>query len=153
MGRKLTQGMEWLKPNDPEQLRWAATYLAARGLLEKHEHPANRPFGQQLTHEDLVRIGRRLQEKRALIQDMKAAWRQRQYRESKNGRKTCSFTLDATTKTKLKELAGGGSESAILENLINKAHKAKLRMEQKPGGGRSKHYKWIVIRRLKTFSP
>ncbi len=135
MGRKLTQGMEWLKPNDPEQLRWAATYLAARGLLEKHEHPANRPFGQQLTHEDLVRIGRRLQEKRALIQDMKAAWRQRQYRESKNGRKTCSFTLDATTKTKLKELAGGGSESAILENLINKAHKAKLRMEQKPGGG------------------
>ncbi|MCT5365370.1 hypothetical protein, partial [Pseudomonas aeruginosa] len=58
-----------------------------------------------------------------------------------------------TTKTKLKELAGGGSESAILENLINKAHKAKLRMEQTPGGGRSKHYKWIVIRRLKTFSP
>lgn len=133
MGRKLTQGMEWLKPNDPEQLRWAATYLAARGLLEKHEHPDNRPFGQQLTHEDLVRIGRRFQGKRALIKDMKAAWRQKQYRESENGRKTCSFTLEVTTKTRLKELAGDGSESAILESLIDKAYKAKLRKEQKPG--------------------
>ncbi|RTV67157.1 hypothetical protein DY989_01800 [Pseudomonas aeruginosa] len=128
---ELTQGMEWLKPNDPEQLRWAATYLAARGLLEKHEHPDNRPFGQQLTHEDLVRIGRRFQGKRALIKDMKAAWRQKQYRESENGRRTCSFTLETTTKTKLKELAGDGSESAILESL--KAYKVKLRKEQKPG--------------------
>ncbi|MFL9810351.1 MAG: hypothetical protein E2594_00255 [Pseudomonas sp.] len=134
MNSKSTRGLEWLNPNDAEQLRWAASYLAARGLLERLEHPANRPFGQQLTHEDLVRIGRRLRNSRLLFMDMRAAWRQKRYRTSENGRKTCSFTFKPETKDKLKELAEDGNESATLEALIDRAYRAKHRKGKKAGG-------------------
>lgn len=130
MGRKLTPGLEWLEPNDPEQLRWAATYLATRGLLETHEHPKNRSFGEQVTYEELVRIGRRLLDKKRLIKNMRDAWYQKKSCARESSRKTCSFTLRPETKRKLKELAGGGSASAILEILIDKAYKAKLRKDQ-----------------------
>jgi len=131
MGRKLTPGLEWLEPNNPEQLRWAATYLATRGLLEKHEHPKNRPFGEQVTYEDLLRIGRRLLDKERLIKKMRDAWYQKKSCARESSRKTYSFTLRPETKIKLKELAGDGSASAILETLIDKAYKAKLRKDQK----------------------
>lgn len=131
MGRKLTPGLEWLEPNDPEQLRWAATYLATRGLLETHEHPKNRSFGEQVTYEDLVRIGRRLLDKKRLIKNMRDAWYQKKSCARESSRKTYSFTLRPETKIKLTELAGGGSASATLEILIDKAYKAKLRKDQK----------------------
>jgi hypothetical protein len=131
MGRKRTPGLEWLEPNDPEQLRWAATYLATRGLLEKHEHPKNRPFGEQVTYEDLVRIGRRLLDKKILFKDMKDAWYQKKSCARESSKKTFSFTLRKETRIKLKELAGGGSASATLETLIDKAYKAKMRKDQR----------------------
>lgn len=134
MGRRLIQGLEWLKSNNPDQLRWAAIYLATRGFLERHEHPDNRQFGQQLTYEELVRIGRRLQEQRALIKEMKAAWNQQKHRMKNDGRKTYTLTLKTTTKARLEELSRDSSMSAILESLIDKAYKARLRKEQKISG-------------------
>ena len=132
MGRKSTPGLEWLEDNAPEQWRWAATYLAARGLLDAHDHPSNREFGMRITREDLVRVGCRHQEKRKLLQNMRAAWRQWKYRRgSKNQKTTCLFTLKPETREKLRELGEGSCESEIIERLVNKAYQSHARKMRK----------------------
>ena len=113
----------WLKEKDSDEWRWAAGYLWNRcssSLQNKLSPLADTNFSY------LVRSIHALESEAEgvkLIERLRNAIRQRRYRLSKGGRKTCSFTLPLKTKTTLKSLAKSSktTETALIERLIEGA--------------------------------
>lgn len=113
----------WLNEKDSDEWRWAAGYLSSRcssSLQDKLSLLADVDFSR------LVRSIHALESESEgvkLIERLRNAIRQRRYRLSKGGRKTCSFTLPLETKTTLKRLAklNKTTETALIERLIEGA--------------------------------
>lgn len=113
----------WLNEKDSDEWRWAAGYLSSRcssSLQDKLSLLADVDFSR------LVRSIHALESEAEgvkLIERLRNAIRQRRYRLSKGGRKTCSFTLPLETKTTLKRLAklNKTTETALIERLIEGA--------------------------------
>ena len=113
----------WLNEKDSDEWRWAAGYLSSRcssSLQDKLSLLAGVDFSR------LVRSIHALESEAEgvkLIERLRNAIRQRRYRLSKGGRKTCSFTLPLETKTTLKRLAklNKTTETALIERLIEGA--------------------------------
>ncbi|MFJ2680803.1 hypothetical protein [Pseudomonas sivasensis] len=113
----------WLNEKDSDEWRWAASYLSRRcssSLQNSLSALADSNFSY------LVRSIHALESEAEgvkLIERLRSAIRQRRYRLSKGGRKTCSFTLPLETKTTLKSLAKSSktTETALIERLIEGA--------------------------------
>lgn len=113
----------WLNEKDSDEWRWAAGYLSSRcsfSLQDKMSLLADVDFSR------LVRSIHALESEAEgvkLIERLRNAIRQRRYRLSGGGRKTCSFTLPLETKTTLKRLAKRSktTETALIERLIEGA--------------------------------
>ncbi|EKT4522054.1 TPA: hypothetical protein P9I95_005449 [Pseudomonas aeruginosa] len=113
----------WLNEKDSDEWRWAAGYLSSRcpsSLQDKLSLLAGVDFSR------LVRSIHALESEAEgvkLIERLRNAIRQRRYRLSNGGRKTCSFTLPLETKTTLKRLAKRSktTETALIERLIEGA--------------------------------
>ena len=113
----------WLNEKDSDEWRWAAGYLSSRcspSLQDKLSLLADFDFSS------LVRSIHALESEAEgvkLIEWLRNAIRQRRYRLSNGGRKTCSFTLPLETKTTLKRLAKRSkiTETALIERLIEGA--------------------------------
>lgn len=135
MGRKRKPGLEWLDPENGTQRQWALDYLWAKGfeVFDKE----NRVGSPMLfaRHTEMLELGAKIERRndgREILQDMKAAWRQKHGRDSAKGKKVCAFTLNTAAKTNLREMAEneGKSATALLESLISKAYKAHTRKRQ-----------------------
>lgn len=138
-GRKRIPGLEWLEPGNAEQHRWAREYLEARGYADHFEHRDKVLPNKPVSYTELIHAGDKIEQEsgaRELFRDMKDAWRQKRSRDGAKGRKVCSFTLNETTKTSLKEMAKeqGVSATDLLESLISRAYQAHLRKRKKRGG-------------------
>ncbi len=115
----------WLNEKDSDEWRWVAGYLSSRcpsSLKAKLDFFANRDFSR------LVKSIHALESETKgvkLIERLRNAIRQRRYRLSNGGRKTCSFTLPSATKTTLKTLAKRHktTETGLIERLIEAASK------------------------------
>ncbi|MGY2228160.1 hypothetical protein ACW9IX_02990 [Pseudomonas tolaasii] len=113
----------WLNEKDSDEWRWAASYLSSRcssSLQNSLSTLADSNFSY------LVRSIHALESEAEgvkLIERLRNAIRQRRYRLSKGGRKTCSFTLPLETKTTLKRLAKNQrtTETALIQRLIEGA--------------------------------
>ncbi|HCF7666247.1 TPA: hypothetical protein NIK52_003750 [Pseudomonas aeruginosa] len=113
----------WLNEKDRGEWQWAASYLSSRcspSLQGKISFLADSGFSY------LVRSIHALEteaEGVKLIERLRNAIRQRRYRLSKGGRKTCSFTLPSETKATLKTLAKRykTTETGLIERLIERA--------------------------------
>lgn len=135
MGRKRKPGLEWLDPENGTQRQWALDYLWAKGFqgFDK-ENRAGSPM-LFARHREMLELGAKIERRndgREIFQDMKAAWRQKDRRDSAKGKKVCAFTLSTSAKTNLREMAEdqGKSATALLESLITKAYKAHTRKRQ-----------------------
>lgn len=125
-------GPNWLNEKDSEEWQWAAGYLSRRcsSLLQaKLDFFADRDFNR------LVRSIHALESEAEgvkLIERLRNAIRQRRYRLSKGGRKTCSFTLPLETKATLKRLAkiSKTTETAQIQRLIEVAAQAALEQKE-----------------------
>ncbi|MCQ3000713.1 hypothetical protein NLO98_13215 [Pseudomonas syringae] len=125
----------WLNLLDQEQPRWAIDYLIAKGviaskirlcsprdtLIEWSESIRNTPFNE------------------LLIKKMKAAWRQKRYRDGLVKKKSYSFILDMKVKDQLDGLARRHKKtiSETLEDLINQADLKARKAELKKGPAKS----------------
>lgn len=113
----------WLNEKDCDEWRWAASYLSRRcssSLQNSLSALADSNFSY------LVRSIHALESEAEgvkLIERLRSAIRQRRYRLSKGGRKTCSFTLPLETKTTLKRLAKNHktTETALIQRFIEDA--------------------------------
>lgn len=113
----------WLNEKDSDEWRWAAGYLSSRcssSLQDKLSILADTKFSQ------LIRSIHALESEAEgvkLIERLRNAIRQRRYRLSKGGRKTCSFTLPLEIKATLKRLAKSSktTETALIQRLIEDA--------------------------------
>lgn len=113
----------WLNEKDSDEWRWAASYLSRRcssSLQNSLSALADSNFSY------LVRSIHALESEAEgvkLIERLRSAIRQRRYRLSKGGRKTCSFTLPLETKTTLKRLAKNHrtTETALIQRFIEDA--------------------------------
>jgi hypothetical protein len=118
----------WLNEKDSDEGRWAAGYLSSRCPSSLQDKLSI------LTDFDFTRLVRSIHaleteaEGVKLIERLRNAIRQRRYRLSKGGRKTCSFTLPSATKATLKTLAKRykTTETALIERLIEKASQQAL---------------------------
>ncbi|MCK3830140.1 hypothetical protein [Pseudomonas fluorescens] len=135
MGRKRKPGLEWLDPENGAQRQWAVDYLWTKGFeISDKENRAGSPT-HFARHAELLELGAKIElrnDGREVLQDMKAAWRQKNGRDSAKGKKVCAFTLNTSAKTNLREMAEnqGKSATALLESLITKAYKAHIRKRQ-----------------------
>ena len=135
MGRKRKPGLEWLDPENGTQRQWALDYLWAKGFqVFDKENRAGSPM-LFARHGEMLELGAKIERRndgREIFQDMKAAWRQKDRRDSAKGKKVCAFTLNTSAKTNLSEMAEdqGRSATALLESLITKAYKAHIRKRQ-----------------------
>lgn len=136
LGRKRIPGLEWLEPGNAEQHSWAREYLETRGYADRFEHRDKVLPNKPVSHIELIHAGDKIEQEsgaRELFRDMKDAWRQKRSRDGAKGRKVCSFTLNKTTKTSLREMAKdqGLSATDLLETLISRAYQAHLRKMKK----------------------
>ncbi len=135
MGRKRKPGLEWLAPENGTQRQWALDYLWAKGVqVFDKENRAGSPM-LFASHGEMLELGAKIERRndgREIFQDMKAAWRQKDRRDSAKGKKVCAFTLNMSATTNLSEMAEdqGKSATALLESLITKAYKAHIRKRQ-----------------------
>lgn len=109
----------WLGLLDEKKARWAVDYLRGKGFIDSQLRLAS-------PREVIIEWsrGRRYSPSmELLIKNMKAAWRQKQYRDGLAERKAYSFTLDVRVKQQLDRLARnqGKTISETLEGLIKKA--------------------------------
>lgn len=109
----------WLGLLDEKKARWAVDYLRGKGFIDSQLRLAS-------PREVIIEWsrGRRYSPSmELLIKNMKAAWRQKQYRDGLAERKAYSFTLDVRVKQQLDRLARnqGKTTSETLEGLIKKA--------------------------------
>jgi len=117
--------LSWLDEKDRKEWQWAAGYLSSRcssSLQDKLSILADTDFSY------LVRSIHALESEAEgvkLIARLRNAIRQRRYRLSNGGRKTCSFTLPSATKTTLETLAKRHktTETGLIERLIEAASK------------------------------
>ncbi|WP_254797535.1 hypothetical protein [Geopseudomonas aromaticivorans] len=111
----------WLNEKDGEEWAWAANYLMSRSSAQLRSKISI------LADTDFKRLTRAIDaleseaEGVKLIERLRNAIRQRRYRLSKGGKKTCSFTLPRETKATLKSLAKkyGTSETMLIQRLID----------------------------------
>lgn len=109
----------WLSLLDEKKAAWALDYLKTKGYID-HQLRIASPRGVILEWSQ----GRpNTPSMVLLIRNMKAAWRQKQYRDGLAERKAYSFTLDVRVKRQLDHLARkqGKTISETLEGLIKKA--------------------------------
>ncbi|MEA9988168.1 hypothetical protein QN404_04585 [Pseudomonas sp. RTS1] len=136
MGRKRKPGLEWLDPENRTQRQWALDYLWAKGFqVFDKEDRADTPI-LFARHGEMLELGAKIERRndgREIFQDMKAAWRQKDRRDSAKGKTVCAFTLSMSAKTNLREMAEDleKSATALLESFITKAYKAHIRKRQK----------------------
>lgn len=110
----------WLDDMDADELEWAANYLSTRwprstrGMLLRADLNSLKKATLEL---ELTGEGVRL------VDRLRNAVRQRRYRSSNGGKKTCSFTLPTKTKTALKTLARTHrtTETMLVQRLIEGA--------------------------------
>ncbi|HFQ9133957.1 hypothetical protein SAMN03097710_101162 [Pseudomonas aeruginosa] len=115
--------LSWLDEKDRKEWQWAAGYLSSRcssSMQDKLSILADTDFSY------LVRSIHALESEAEgvkLIARLRNAIRQRRYRLSNGGRKTCSFTLPSATKATLKTLAKRykTTETGLIERLIERA--------------------------------
>jgi len=125
--RKRAQGLEWIKTNNQAQVDWAGDYLKNKGKLQAR-HLALGP----ITHRELLTEGLEL-EKTAegvhILQAMRAAWRQREYRQPEKGRKPYTFILPIETKQLLSNQAKAcdHNETEHLVALIRDGHQEAIK--------------------------
>ena len=113
--------VKWLDSGDPKQMQWVRQYLLKIGTSFPSQsdkaviswittHPNNAEFRETL---DLMR----------------AAWRQKKYRDKRSGRKAYNFMLSISTQANLKHISSirKTSITAALEQLITDALDAEKR--------------------------
>ncbi|MBF8805594.1 hypothetical protein [Pseudomonas asiatica] len=113
--------LSWLNEKDGEEWAWAANYLKSRSSAQLRSKIST------LADTDFKYLARSIHaleseaEGVKLIERLRNAIRQRRYRSSKGGKKTCSFTLPRETKATLKTLAKnyGTSETMLIQRLID----------------------------------
>lgn len=111
----------WLNEKDREEWAWAASYLMSRSSMRL------RNIISDFADTDFKLLARSIHaleseaEGVKLIERLRNAIRQRRYRSSKGGKKTCSFTLPRETKATLKTLAKNysTSETMLIQRLID----------------------------------
>jgi len=111
----------WLNEKDGEEWAWAANYLTSRSSTQLRSKIST------LADTDFKYLARSIHaleseaEGVKLIERLRSAIRQRRYRSSKGGKKTCSFTLPRETKATLKTMAKkyGTSETMLIQRLID----------------------------------
>jgi len=111
---------KWLNILHSEQAQWAVTYLITKGVLNPRVVIGNRrevviAWSKELKNDASTEL---------FINKMKAAWRQKKYRDGLIEKKSYSFTLDINAKLKLDRLAfkRKKSVSAVLEEIINREY-------------------------------
>ncbi|NIC05361.1 hypothetical protein [Billgrantia bachuensis] len=107
---------KWLKPSNIEQHRWAADYLFRKNV----SHNPNPPD----PHYYLITLDNSASHDPAYIlavRSMKAAWRQKKLRKTRNGKTEFSLTISNGKKKKLNNLAKkkGKTLGETLEELID----------------------------------
>lgn len=112
---KNTNPLAWIDQNDREQIAWVNRYLwqhlplgslVISSTSDMAIYQSNTPL---LINADLI----------LLINKMRSAWRQKQFRSKQNGKKTYSFVMSTEVEKKLKVLAGSkGKIRETLEVLI-----------------------------------
>ncbi|WP_339534314.1 hypothetical protein [Pseudomonas hunanensis] len=109
----------WLGLLDEKKAGWAVDYLRAKGFIDNQL----RLVSPREVIIEWSRGRRNSPSTVLLIRNMKAAWRQKQYRDGLAERKAYSFTLDVRVKQQLDQLARkqGKTISETLEGLIKKA--------------------------------
>lgn len=120
---KNTNRLAWIDASDIEQITWVNQYLwqhLPRGSLvisSTSDMAINQssmpvPITAELT---------------LLINKMRAAWRQKQFRSKQNGKKTYSFVMSVDVEKQLKTLAGSKGEiRQTLEQLINEQFRREM---------------------------
>ena len=120
---KNTNRLAWIDASDIEQITWVNQYLwqhLPRGSLvisstsdiaiNQSSMPV--PITAELT---------------LLINKMRSAWRQKQFRSKQNGKKTYSFVMSVDVEKQLKTLAGSKGEiRQTLEQLINEQFRREM---------------------------
>lgn len=111
--------LSWLGLLDEKKAGWAVDYLRAKGFIDNQL----RLDSPREVIIEWSRGRRNTPSTVLLIRNMKAAWRQKQYRDGLAERKAYSFTLDVRVKQQLDHLARkqGKTISETLEGLIKKA--------------------------------
>lgn len=120
---KNTNPLAWIDQNDREQIAWVNRYLsqhqplASLGILPTSDMAIfinNMPLP---INAELILI----------INKMRSAWRQKQFRSKQNGKKTYSFVMSVNIENQLKKLAGSkGEVRQTLERLINERFAAEM---------------------------
>ncbi|MBG0843496.1 hypothetical protein [Ectopseudomonas toyotomiensis] len=113
----------WLNEKDSDERKWAVEYL-----LKRWHDPTPQKLGvyDYSSVSGLNMLIRKLESSVAgvkLIERLRNAIRQRRYRLSSGGRRTCSFTLPSETKNTLKRLAKSHrtTETALIQQMIENA--------------------------------
>ncbi len=113
---KNTNRLAWIDASDIEQITWVNQYLwqhLPRGFLVISATSDMAIFINNMP----VPINAELI---LLINKMRSAWRQKQFRSKQNGKKTYSFIMSTDVEKQLKTLAGSKGEiRQTLEQLIN----------------------------------
>lgn len=120
--RERAKGLEWIKADNKAQVKWAIDYLK-----KKKRPEASSAIPEPVTYEELQDEGLELERTAAgvlILQAMRAAWRQREYRQPEHGRQPYTFTLLIETKNQLSEQAKkcGHGEAEHLTALIKYGH-------------------------------
>lgn len=122
---------KWIESQNSKQLLWAVRYLTLRGAQVPDD---SQPQGR---HAALIHALAGLPNDaggREFLRLMRAAWRQKKYRQQADGKKPCNFILRTSTQANLKSLAHSKrtTTTAALEELIadalteDKRHKTEI---------------------------
>lgn len=117
---------KWIESQNSRQLLWADRYLTSRGAQVPDDSR------QQDRHAALIHA---LASKpddangRELLRRMRAAWKQKEFRQKADGKKPCNFVLRTSTQANLKFLASSKNTTitTALEELIADAQKEEKR--------------------------
>lgn len=120
---KNTNPLAWIDASDIEQIAWVNRYLWQHlplGYLVISSTSDMAIYQSSMSvpiNADLI----------LLINKMRAAWRQKQFRSKQNGKKTYSFVMSVDVEKQLKTLAGRKGEiRQTLEQLINEQFKGEM---------------------------
>ncbi|CAD5203572.1 hypothetical protein [Pseudomonas sp. FEN] len=127
----------WLNLLDEKKPKWALDYLIAKGVIAPKIRLSESPR-DTIIEWSQKQINTPFNE--LLIKNMKAAWRQKQYRDGLVEKKSYNFILDTKVKAQLDSLARRQRKtiSETLEGLIKQAELKARKADAKNGATESK---------------
>lgn len=113
---KNTNPLAWINRKDQEQIQWVNQYLGRHLALSHLLWDTSSVMMIAINNAPLPLTAEII----LLINKMRSAWRQKQFRSKQNGKKTYSFVMSINIEKQLKSLAGNkGEVRETLERLIN----------------------------------